>query len=320
MNRKVLLMGGSYFIGKKIAEVLSHEFDVTVLNRGTKRQSKNVEAIICNRDDSDAMKKSLEGRHFDFVVDVSGTNAVQSKILCESLELKCVKAFLFISSSAVYDVEHLNIPFKEKDPLGGNVYWTDYGTNKIEAEIYLKNSLGNVGTNLFILRPPYVYGENNYAQRESFVFEHLLTDSPVIVPNSGETKLQFIYSTDLANIIKTLLMSDIKGTNIYNVGNKNAVTVRQWINACASAIGRKARIVEFDYKKYGYNARDFFPFFDYDNVLDVTEINKIYSYETPFEDGLKAAYEQFLKDRENIVFKPYVKNYEKDILSKLNLL
>lgn len=319
MNQKVLLMGGSYFIGKKIAEVLSHEFDVTVLNRGTKRQSENVEAIICDRDDRNSMKKSLRDRHFDFVVDVSGTNAVQSKILCESLELKGVKAFLFISSSAVYDVERLNIPFGEKDPLGENFYWTDYGTNKIEAESYLIKTLGKIGTNLFILRPPYVYGENNYAQRESFVFEHLLTDRPVIVPNSGETKLQFIYTTDLANIIKTLLMSDIKGINIYNVGNKNAVTVKQWIKTCAAAIGRKARIVEFDYKKYGYTPRDFFPFFDYDNVLDVTEINKIYSYETPFEDGLKAAYGQFLNDRANIVFKQNVIDNEKDILSKLNL-
>ena len=319
MNQKVLLMGGSYFIGKKIADILSKEYDVTVLNRGTKPKSENVEAIVCDRNDPKAMKNALAEKHFDFVVDVSGTNAEQSKILCESLDLESVKSFVFISSSAVYDVEHLNIPFSENDSLAENIYWTDYGTNKIKAESYLIKTLDKVGTNLFILRPPYVYGENNYAQRESFIFEHLLTDKPIIVPNNGETKLQFIYSGDLANIIKTLIQSKLYGTNIFNVGNKKPVTVNEWIQACADAIGRKAKTVCFDYKSASYSARDFFPFFDYDNVLDVSKINEIYSQETPFTNGLKTAFEQFLKDRDNIIFKPDVIKNEENILKSQNI-
>lgn len=319
MNQKVLLMGGSYFIGKKIAEVLSKEYDVTILNRGTKPKSENVEAIVCDRNDLEAMRNALAEKHFDFVVDVSGTNAEQSKILCESLNFESVKSFVFISSSAVYDVEHLNIPFGENDSLAENTYWTDYGTNKIEAESYLIKTLGKVGTNLFILRPPYVYGENNYAQRESFIFQHLLTDKPIIVPNNGETKLQFIYSGDLANIIQTLIKSDLYGTNIFNVGNKKPVTINEWIKACADAIGMKAKIVCFDYKANAYEARDFFPFFDYDNVLDVSKINEIYSQETPFTDGLKIAFEQFLRDRDNIVFKPNVIKNEENILESQNI-
>lgn len=319
MNQKVLLMGGSYFIGKKIAEILSKEFDVTTLNRGTKPKSENVETIVCDRNDQEAMKNALADKYFDYVVDVSGTNAEQSKVLCESLDLSKVKSFVFISSSAVYDVEHLNIPFNENDSLAENVYWTDYGTNKIEAESYLVKTLNKVGTNLFILRPPYVYGENNYAQRESFIFEHLLTNKPIIVPNNGETKMQFIYSGDLANIIKTLLLSDLQGTNIYNVGNKKPVTVNEWIQSCADVLGKKANVVCFDYKANNYSVRDFFPFFDYDNVLDVSGINKLYSQEISFTDGLKLAFEQFLRDRENIVFKPFVTKNEENILKLQNI-
>lgn len=320
MNSKALLMGGSYFIGKKIADILAEEFDVTVLNRGTKPKSDNVETICCDRNDLQAMKNALSGKHFDYVVDISGTNAEQSKILCESLDFSSVKSFVFISSSAVYDVENLKIPFCENDSLAENIYWTDYGTNKIEAESYLINTLNKVGTNLFILRPPYVYGENNYAQRESFIFEHLLTGRPIIIPNNGETKLQFIYSGDLANIVKTLLLSDLCGINIYNVGNKIPVTVKEWIQACSDVVGKEAQVVSFDYKAKGYSVRDFFPFFDYDNVLDVSEINKLYSQETPFTDGLRLAFRQFLKDRENIIFKPYVTKNEEIILKSQNII
>lgn len=319
MKRKVLVMGGSYFIGKKIADVLVSDFEVTVLNRGTKKSAENVETIVCDRNDFSSMQKALKDKRFDFIVDVSGTNAEQSRILCESLDCSALKAFLFISSSAVYDVEHLNIPFTETDNLAENKHWTDYGINKIKAEGYLQNTFGNTNTNLYILRPPYVYGENNYAQRESFIFEHLLTNSPIIVPNDGSTKLQFIYTTDLANIVKTFLNSDIKGTNIYNVGNKSAVTVNEWIQACAEAVGCKYEIVKFDYKKYSFKERDFFPFFDYDNVLDVAKINEVYNYETPFVDGLKNAFAQFLKDRNNIVFKPFVTENEEKILDILKL-
>lgn len=317
MKRKVLIIGGSYFIGKKISDILTSEFEVTVLNRGTKKSAENVETIICDRNDFASMKNSLKGRQFDFIVDVSGTNAEQSKILCESLDCSNLKAFLFISSSAVYDVEHLNIPFVENDNLAENKYWTYYGRNKIEAESYLQDTLGNTNTNLYILRPPYVYGENNYAQRESFIFEHLLTNKPIIIPNDGNTKLQFIYTTDLANIVKTLLNSDIKGTNIYNVGNKSTVTVNEWIQNCAEAVGCKYETIEFNYKSQGFKERDFFPFFDYDNVLDVTKINQVYNYETPFVDGLKNALTQFLKDRNNIVFKPFITENEEKILKLL---
>ncbi len=319
MQHKVLIMGGSYFIGKKIAEILSNNFDVTVLNRGTRKNPLDTDCILCDRNNFSEMQSSLKNKYFDFVVDVSGTNEEQSKILCESLNFSSIKSFVFISSSAVYDVEHLNIPFIESDSLAENYYWTDYGTNKIEAENYLIKTLGKIGTNLFILRPPYVYGENNYAQRESFIFEHLLTDKPIIVPNDGKTKLQFIYSGDLTNIIKTLLLSDLYGTNIYNVGNKQPVTVKEWIQACSEAVGKKAEVISFDYKANGYSVRDFFPFFDYDNVLDVTKINEIYCTETPFIDGLKTAFEDFRENGKNIVFKQFVTENEQKILKILNI-
>lgn len=120
--KKVLVMGGSYFIGKKIAETLSTEFDVTVLNRGTRQPAPDVRTIICDRNDRESMKNSLDGKDFDFVVDVSGTNDEHCGILCESLDFSSMDAFVFISSSSVYDVEHLHAPFAENDALAENAF------------------------------------------------------------------------------------------------------------------------------------------------------------------------------------------------------
>lgn len=49
--KKVLVMGGSYFIGKKIVEVLKNNYEVTVLNRGTKEEISGINHIKCDRND-----------------------------------------------------------------------------------------------------------------------------------------------------------------------------------------------------------------------------------------------------------------------------
>lgn len=41
-------------------------------------------------------------------------------------------------------------------------------------------------------------------------------------------------------------------------------------------------LVECNYSELGRNVRDFSPFFDYYNVLDVSKINDIYANETTF--------------------------------------
>lgn len=312
MSQNVLVMGGSYFIGKKIVDILvQNNYNVTVLNRGT-HTVENTTQIICNRDNILEMSNALQNKSFDYVIDVSGVNKNQMQILCSCLNTNNIKKFVFISSSAVYNIDNLTIPFKESDSIATNNYWFEYGTNKIEAESYLSEFFADKPTQLIMLRPPYMYGENNYAQRESFIFNRILNNLPVILPNSNP-KLQFLYTTDLANIIISLLDKETQKLAIYNVGNKQAVTSREWVEYCASILNKKTEIVMYDYKKDNYYIRDFFPFPDYDNVLDVSNINtSIIFNETSFIDGLKESYKWYVKNKDNICFKPHVeKNCEK---------
>lgn len=322
MGKSVLVMGGSYFIGKSIVHKLIEQgYSVHTLNRGTKPLSNpKVQNIKCDRNNESEMKRVLSNINFDIIIDVSGLNKNQMEILCNAVNIDKVKKFVFISSSAVYDIEDIKIPYVETDNLKENKYWTFYGQNKIEAEEFLTNKFKCTDSNLIILRPPYVYGENNYAQRESFIFDHICNNKPIIIPNKGETKLQFIYTKDLAEIILKLLSIELPSVSIYNVGNKNAVTIREWINSCEKVVGKKAAIVEYDYEKYKTNVRQFFPFFDYDNVLDVTKINEIHNEEAAFIEGLKNAYMWYEENKDNIIFKKEIAENEEAIIDKLQKL
>ncbi len=320
MSNKVLVLGGSYFVGRKMVEYLAGRgYEVTVLNRGTRPLSiEGVRQICCDRNDGEGMKAALSGKSYDYVIDVSWQDVSWVEKLCNALDFEPVKKLVFISSSAVYDVENLQIPFAETDALGENKYWTFYGKGKIDAERYYAEFLRDKEAELVILRPPYIYGEYNYAQRESLIFRQLMEDRPVVIPVS-DPKLQFIDTEDLAAIVECLLQTDTGKDAVFNVGNGKAVTSREWVEACAKVAGKKPEIMEIDYAGLGRNVRDFYPFFDYDNVLDVSKINKIICKETKFEEGLTKCFAWFLKNRESITFKENVDKNLYEIIAELSV-
>lgn len=317
--KKILVMGGSYFIGKAIVNLLCNQYDVYVLNRGTHPlPNEKAHQITCDRFNKKKMREILSQYYFDVVIDVSGVHKKEVEILVSSLNTENIKSFVFISSSSVYDIESLTVPFKETNKLSANSYWGDYGTGKIESESYLTSVFENSKINLYILRPPYVYGADNYAQRESFIFNRMYNNLPVIVPNT-DYKLQFISAEDLAKTVLFFINSTLKGINVFNVGNKESVTIKQWVYSCEQAMGKAAEIIEYNYKSDNVLIRDFFPFHDYDNVLDVSKIKSFYPYEEPFINGLKKAYKWYLDNKKNILFKENVEHNLLKITEKYNI-
>lgn len=320
MADKVLILGGSYFVGRKMVEYLvARGYAVTVLNRGTRPLSvEGVQQICCDRNDGEGMKAALLGKAFDYVIDVSWQDVSWVENLCEALSFEMVKKLVFISSSAVYDVENLQIPFAETDALAENKYWTFYGKGKIDAEKYYSDFLKEKKTELVMLRPPYIYGEYNYAQRESLIFRQLMENKPVVIPKSNP-KLQFIYTEDLAAIVDVLLQTDTGKECVFNVGNTTAVNSKEWVEACAKVAGKIPEIMELDYAEAGRNVRDFYPFFDYDNVLEVSKLNGIVNKETAFEEGLMRAFAWFTENRDKIAFKENVDKNLYEIIAELSV-
>lgn len=319
-SKSVLVMGGSYFIGKLIVEELVQKgYRVYTLNRGTKPETNPaIYRILCDRNDPLKMKIALKGLAFDAVIDVCGLNQRQAEILTDALDCSSVVKFVFISSSAVYAVDHISPPYKETDRLEENRYWTFYGKDKIEAEAYYQKYFQPLSANLVIVRPPYVYGEYNYVQRESFLFDHILNQMPVIIP-AANCRLQFIYGRDLASVIARLLEIAALEHSVYNVGNRSSVTAKEWVSFCGAALQKRVEIIEYDHHAQRRCERDFFPFFNYDNVLDVSRIKALVPEETDFLEGLKHSLAWYLANQDSIVFKESIQEHEKEILSELSL-
>lgn len=283
---KILVTGGTVFASRFTAEYFAKEHEVWVLNRNTRRQSAGVTLINADRH---ALGDTLKELEFDTVIDVTAYNETDVSDLLNALG--SFKNYVLISSSAVYP-ETLPQPFKEDMPVGANSLWGDYGTNKIAAE----NRLLERVPNAYIIRLPYLYGKMNNLYREAFVFECAERDMPFFVPNGGEMPLQFFDIEDMCRFIAILLEKQPE-QRIFNVGNPDTVTVREWAELCYNVLGKKPEIRNVLFR---INQREYFPFYDYAYMLDVSAMCGLMPDVKPLEVGLAQSYEWFSKNREEI--------------------
>lgn len=291
---KILVLGGTQFVGYHIVKrLVEDQFEVITFNRGTRKgiHGAGVAEIYGDRHNFEEMQKKLKDVEFDYVVDVSGYDYNDVKNSYEAFRGKMIKGYLFISSSAVYRESEIQ-PIGEEFSIGENRFWGKYGTDKIEAEGYLKYKKDTENLKLTVLRPPYIYGEGNNVYREGYIFDRVGTGKKIIVPDNGKTLVQFIHIEDVYKYVKAVIEKNIWG-EILNIGNKQAVSFRGWIGACMEAMGKNGEIVNFYYDEKGYNEREFFPFYNYQYFLNVEKADKLKIEEIPLVEGLKRSLEWY---------------------------
>ena len=289
--KKVLVTGGTVFVSRYVAEYYVRQGDeVYVLNRGTRPQSDDVIHLNADRH---ALGDTLKGHHFDVVIDVAAYNADDIHHLLDALD--SFDDYIFISSSSVYP-ETLSQPFTEEQPIGENRVWGAYGLRKVEAEQALHSRVPHA----YILRPPYLYGPMNNVYREAFVFDCAMQDRLFYLPRDGEMPLQFFYIDDLCRFIDVLLEQHPAET-IYNVGNPDTISVKEWVSLCYEAAGKEPYFVNVHNDG---NVRDYFCFYDYAYTLDVQRQTALMPRITPLVDGLREAYARYTAHPEEVNKKP----------------
>jgi len=290
--KKVLVTGGTVFVSRYIAEYyVAKGCEVYVLNRNSRKQSEGVTLIEADRHDLGEMLKEYQ---FDVVIDTAYT-ANDVELLLDALG--SYGDYVLISSSAVYP-EYESQPFKESSVLGTNKYWGKYGTDKIDAEdILLKRN-----PNAYVLRPPYLYGPMNNVYREAFVFDCAVADRKFYLPKDGDMKLQFFHVHDLCRFIDAILSAKPQ-QHVFNVGNKDAVSVREWVKLCYCAAGKQAEFVNV-YEDV--EQRNYFSFYDYEYYLDVSAQYELMGSVKPLSEGLKEAFEWYRVNGDKVNKRPYI--------------
>lgn len=297
--KKMLVTGGTVFVSRYIAEYYAErDYEVYVLNRNTKEQPENVTLIEANRNNLGA---KLKNYHFDVVLDVTAYTKNDISSILDGLG--AFEEYIMISSSAVYP-ETGTQPFTEDGALAENKFWGQYGTDKIEAERELLSRVSKA----YIIRPPYLYGPMNNVYREAFVFECALKDRAFWLPRDGEMRLQFFYVRDLCRLIEQILEQKPE-YHIFNVGNMETVSIREWVKLCYKVAGKTPKFVNVH---ENIEQRKYFPFYDYEYYLDVKKQYELIGEVTPLEEGLKESLKWYLANSDKVNTKPFISYIEEN--------
>lgn len=162
-------------------------------------------------------------------VNLAGT----ARLLDKCLEKK-VKQFVYLSSMAVYGLTDFT-DIKETAALK---YTEDpYNNSKTKTELYVKNFCERNKIAYTIIRPGYVYGEND-TQVIPRVISSIKSKKLVFI-GSGNNKPNLTYIGNLVELILKVLGNQNCYNEIYHICDQKSGTIKHFIATIASSVGYK---------------------------------------------------------------------------------
>jgi nucleoside-diphosphate-sugar epimerase len=248
LNRKILITGGTGFIGYHLAKKCL-EFKWSVTSLSTKKPKKarklnKVKYIFCDISNKKKLNKKLKP-NFDYVVNLAGyvDHSHKKKTIkshyngCKNLSsifLKTkIKKFIQIGSSVEYG--------KVKSPQFENKKnrqksFSTYGSAKLLSTKHLLTLQKKFNFPATIIRLYLVYGPNQEKNRVIPITITNAIKNKKFDCSDGSQLRDFIHVEDVVNaIIKTLKVKKTSG-EIINIGTGNPVTIKSVIKQICNLV------------------------------------------------------------------------------------
>ena len=216
---RVLILGGTGFIGPHFVEVLSAAgHKISLFNRGKRDPSvkPHIEQLLGDRN---GPVDSLEGHEWDVVIDNSGYKPKQIRLAGEVLKGH-VEHYIFVSSISVYaDFKTAGMDETAKvatldDPTTETVDDKTYGGLKVLCEQAVQEIYGKNST---VIRPTYIAGPGDHTDRFTYWPWRVAKGGEMLAPGTASDPFQFIDVRDLADFVKLCVEKRIAG--VYNTCN-----------------------------------------------------------------------------------------------------
>jgi GlcNAc-P-P-Und epimerase len=246
----VSLLGGSGFIGTRLASLLAHEqipFRIGDLRRSKSFPDQWTECDVRQRHTlTDLVRSSgaiinLAAQHRDDVRPLSlyhQTNVHGASEVCAAARDAGVRKIIFTSSVAVYGFQP-----KAVDENGPFAPFNEYGKTKLEAEaVYRAWADEDPSRTLVIVRPTVVFGEGN--RGNVFNLLHQIASGRFLMVGAGKNIKSMCYVGNVAAFLLHLI-AWAPGTHIFNYADgpdMDTMTLVEHVRRCLNRQGSPARI------------------------------------------------------------------------------
>ena len=242
---KVLVLGGSSFIGRNLVEALvkRDDLELTLFNRGLTNPDifDNVSKITGDRSTADI--EQVFGHDWDYVVDLSCYFPHDLRSVLEGLS-PSVQGYIFISTCSVYDNAAYQGQLRdEQAPILAcspeqelDTSMDSYGQRKAACERLL--TVSQVPHS--ILRPALVYGRYDPTDRFYYWLHQVMRYDDILMPEDGLRKFSLTYVGDLVATISRLVTGDTT-SGTYNITSTPQASIHAICSAITAAAGVSPR-------------------------------------------------------------------------------
>ncbi len=197
---RILILGGTRFLGRRVAEVLVEAgHDLTVLSRRSDGAPVGARRICAERGSG---LTTLQGSYFDLVLDFICYNDEDFDQLLDSI---VVERYVLISTTWL---PRLWSGIRADELATGTTtaaaqlpeVTLNYLSGKLRAEMAL-TKLRQIGCKAVSLRLPIMLGEGDHTGRLDFYRRRMADGGPLIVVDGGHNYAQIAVMADLAQVI-----------------------------------------------------------------------------------------------------------------------
>ena len=289
---RVLVTGGSGFLGKKVISILGETYDMI----DSHLESGGAKIRKFDLNDFEGVNEFLRDSKPEIIVHcasiadvkrceedkesakrVNGESSIAIARWCEANGAKMI----YISSDYVFSGN--NSPYEENDnphPLNF------YGVSKLEGEKIL-----DINTGFVVLRIPIIYGYNDETDKRTYVSEIIdaLRGNKDI--RSDDFRIKYpVLIDDVADFIRQKIK---EGSGIYHLSSEEPMTRYKWALKIAAAFGSSSdSIIKDDALE-----KDSYP----PKPINVQLVNNRFDFKvTQVEDGLKKMHKQMVESEKMI--------------------